>query len=127
MSSVQINKKFKLSSLVNSRIKVYTITNREYTGTLLSFDKHMNLVLSDVEESRITKKTWSKLKKHQNEEGSEIEKEKRSLGLIILKGDQIVCLNLVVDKLTDVSERIIKVPKSIKQKASTTTKKKVIV
>ena len=56
-----------MSDLINFRIKIITIDNRTYLGTLLSFDKHMNLVLSDTEESRITKKSYSQLKETHTE------------------------------------------------------------
>lgn len=45
-----------MSDLINNRLKIHTVDNRTYTGTLLSFDKHLNLVLADTEEARITKK-----------------------------------------------------------------------
>ena len=79
-----------MSDLINFRIKIITIDNRTYLGTLLSFDKHMNLVLSDTEESRITKKSY-----------------KRNLGLIILRGDQVVSFTIESNApLTDVKSRL---------------------
>lgn len=47
-----------MSDLINNRLKIHTVDNRTYTGTLLSFDKHLNLVLADTEEARITKKVY---------------------------------------------------------------------
>lgn len=94
-----------MSDLINFRIKIITIDNRTYLGTLLSFDKHMNLVLSDTEESRITKKSYSQLKKHTP--NVEPVYEKRNLGLIILRGDQVVSFTIESNApLTDVKSRL---------------------
>lgn len=94
-----------MSDLINFRIKIITIDNRTYLGTLLSFDKHMNLVLSDTEESRITKKSYSQLKKHTP--NVEPVYDKRNLGLIILRGDQVVSFTIESNApLTDVKSRL---------------------
>ncbi|RCK63095.1 Small nuclear ribonucleoprotein-associated protein B [Candida viswanathii] len=115
MSSIAINKKTKLSNILNHQIKIHTIDNRYYVGTLLSFDKHMNLVLSDTFESRITKKSYSQLKKH--ELGAAPVYEKRNLGLIILRGEQIVSLTIEsAAPITSVKDRVIKQPVSRKIK-----------
>ena len=68
---------------------------RMIVGTFLAFDKHMNLVLSETEEIRIIKP-----KKQSKQvfvsvliEIGGIEKEiKRSLGLVILRGVNIVSM-----------------------------------
>lgn len=108
-----ITKKTKMSDLINNRLKIHTIDNRTYTGTLLSFDKHLNLVLADTEEARITKKSLMNLRSQSQKKAnkklpigsastttplfpSEIPKSnkpdlaKRHVGLIILRGEQIV-------------------------------------
>lgn len=77
----------------------------------------MNLVLSDTVESRITKKSHSQLKKHQQPEGEEPVYEKRNLGLIILRGEQIVSLSIESNGvISNVKDRIIKQPISRKKK-----------
>ena len=65
-------------------------------GTFLAFDKHMNLVLSETEEIRVIK---AKKKGPNNLHLSftlflgDLEKEiKRSLGLVILRGESIVTM-----------------------------------
>lgn len=71
-----------------------TIDGYQFIGTLLSFDKHMNLVLADCEEFRITKKTLINLKKQSKNskiiDESNIQEQKRLLGLVILRGEQII-------------------------------------
>ncbi|EWC43908.1 hypothetical protein DRE_01260 [Drechslerella stenobrocha 248] len=64
---------------------------RQLTGTLLAFDKHMNLVLADTEEFRRTKRKATK--SNPNAPTTEVE-EKRTLGLIILRGMTIVSLSV---------------------------------
>lgn len=95
-----------MSDLINYRIKISTIDNRSYIGTLLAFDKHLNLVLSDTIESRITKKSYSELKKSNNPTEIKPTLDKRSLGLIILRGDQIVSLVIESAPLTSVGSRL---------------------
>lgn len=58
---------------------------RSIVGTFLAFDKHLNLVLSESEEFRTLKSKGG---------ASLIEErtEKRSLGLIIIRGENVVSL-----------------------------------
>lgn len=100
-----------MSDLINNRLKIHTVDNRTYTGTLLSFDKHLNLVLADTEEARITKKSLQDLRTQSQKKANrklpisssntplfptEIPKSnkpdlaRRHVGLIILRGEQIV-------------------------------------
>lgn len=95
-----------MTDLINYRIRLSTIDNRTYIGTLLAFDKHLNLVLSDTVESRITKKSIAELKKSPNPTEITPVLDKRNLGLIIIRGDQIVSLVIESAPLTSVSSRI---------------------
>ncbi|CUM65982.1 uncharacterized protein PRCAT00003636001 [Priceomyces carsonii] len=95
-----------MSDLISYRMKVTTKDNRNFVGSLLAFDKHYNLVLSDTEELRITKKTYQELKRNVGETSKLILEEKRSLGLIILRGDQIVTLNIESPPPLDATKRI---------------------
>lgn len=71
----------KFIAWINYRVRVIIQDSRMLVGTLLAFDKHMNLVLADTEEY-----TRIKAKK----EGEVDKEKKRSLGLIILRGENIV-------------------------------------
>ncbi|KIY70810.1 Sm-like ribonucleo protein [Cylindrobasidium torrendii FP15055 ss-10] len=80
----------KMLSLVNWRLKVTINDGRALTGQMLAFDKHMNLVLADCEEFRRVRQ-----KKKAGEEGPAPEQEiKRTLGLVILRGESVVSLSV---------------------------------
>lgn len=69
-----------MADLVNYRLRVVTLDGRQFTGTMLAFDKHMNLVLSDTEEFRVVKNS-----------GNEV---KRTMGLVILRGETVVSVTV---------------------------------
>lgn len=78
----------KLLRYVEHRLRVTLHDNRTIVGTFLAFDKHLNLVLSEAEEFRIIK---SKGGVGLLEERT----EKRSLGLVLIRGENVI--NLAVD------------------------------
>ncbi|ODV81253.1 uncharacterized protein CANTADRAFT_25459 [Suhomyces tanzawaensis NRRL Y-17324] len=121
-----VTKKTKMSDLVNYRLKILSIDNRYFVGTLLAFDTHMNLVLADTEESRITNKSLQALKDSSNT--SKPVYDKRSLGLIVLRGEQIVSLSIESPPAVDPKKRLglekgkgiskpLKTPVSVKAKS----------
>ena len=57
---------------------------RSIVGTFLAFDKHLNLVLSEAEEFRILRKSGTAL--------LEERQERRSLGLVLVRGENVVSL-----------------------------------
>lgn len=56
---------------------------RSIVGTFLAFDKHLNLVLSEAEEFRVSKKNAGIIEERT---------EKRSLGLVLIRGENVVSL-----------------------------------
>lgn len=76
----------KLLRYVEHRIRVTLTDSRYIIGTFLAFDKHLNLVLVDTEEFRALR--------NKNDKSAVVEerKEKRSLGFIILRGENVVSI-----------------------------------
>lgn len=76
--------------LINWRLKVTINDGRALTGQMLAFDRHMNLVLADCEEFRRVRP-----KKKAGETETPAEQEmKRTLGLVILRGETVVSLSV---------------------------------
>lgn len=75
-------------SLINHIVKITMNDGRTLMGKMLAFDRHMNLVLADCEEFRRIKKK----RKQGDQEVSESVEQKRTLGLVILRGETIVSL-----------------------------------
>jgi small nuclear ribonucleoprotein B and B' len=75
----------KLLKYVEHRLRVTLHDSRYIIGTFLAFDKHLNLVLSEAEEFRMLKsKGGSALLEERT--------EKRSLGLVLIRGENVVSL-----------------------------------
>jgi small nuclear ribonucleoprotein (snRNP)-like protein len=80
----------KMLGLINWRLKVTINDGRALTGQMLAFDRHMNLVLADCEEFRRVRP-----KKKPGETETPAEQEmKRTLGLVILRGETVVSLSV---------------------------------
>lgn len=75
---------------------------RQITGQLLAFDVHMNLVLSEAEEFRRPKRALKG-----TSDGS-IPDEKRTLGLIILRGEWICSVSVEGPPPADPRDRLAK-------------------
>jgi small nuclear ribonucleoprotein B and B' len=76
-------------SLINWRLKVTINDGRTLTGQMLAFDRHMNLVLAECEEFRRVRP------KKKAGEGAAPEQElKRTLGLVILRGETVVSISV---------------------------------
>ncbi|KAK9468650.1 hypothetical protein V1512DRAFT_251138 [Lipomyces arxii] len=92
------SKRAKMADLVNYRMRIILEDGRQFTGQMLAFDKFMNIVLADCEEFRLTKR-GAAAKRQSARTGvstsaSENVEEKRTLGLIILRGENIVSVSV---------------------------------
>lgn len=98
-----------MQNLINYRMRVTLNDGRQMTGQMLAFDKHMNLVLADTEEFR---KVRSKAKSGAppapgSAAASMVEQEeKRTLGLVILRGTNIVSCSVEGPPPSDPSARL---------------------
>lgn len=102
MSQVQVKQDARLPDLIGFRLRVLTQDGRVYVGELLAFDKFMNLVLKNCIEERIPRTQLDKLK-DDNSDKTNIKVEKRTLGLAILRGEQV--LSTVVQDKPQLSKR----------------------
>ncbi|KAG0669552.1 hypothetical protein C6P45_003623 [Maudiozyma exigua] len=112
MSHVSVKHNSRLSDLIGYKLRVLTEDGRVYIGELMSFDKHMNIILSDCVEERIPKQDQLKLRQGKNDNSVKV--EKRTLGLIILRGKHILT-TVVQDKpLMTKKERLVQEKKQNK-------------
>ncbi|RKO85711.1 hypothetical protein BDK51DRAFT_21901, partial [Blyttiomyces helicus] len=79
----------KILALLNHRLRITILDGRTLIGQMLAFDKHMNMVLADCEEFRKIKSKGGNAG-----EGQPEREEKRTLGLVILRGETIVTLSV---------------------------------
>ncbi|GAA6043947.1 hypothetical protein JCM8097_000919 [Rhodosporidiobolus ruineniae] len=96
----------KMTAIINYRVRVVLNDSRALVGQLLAFDKHMNLVLAECDEFRRVKRKGGAKAAGAADEDEEEDEMKRTLGLVILRGETIVTLSVegpppvTEDKLT---------------------------
>lgn len=79
-----------MQNLIDYRVRITMNDGRQLTGLLMAFDKFMNVVLADTEEfRRIRRRPTTKAQTDALEQ-----EEKRTLGLIILRGEQVVSISV---------------------------------
>ncbi|KAM7217382.1 small nuclear ribonucleoprotein [Rhypophila decipiens] len=100
------NKQGKMAGYINYRMRVTLLDGRQMTGQMLAFDKHMNLVLADTEEFRKNKRKQTKSVAPGSSTQTIEQEEKRTLGLVILRGAQIVSLSVESPPPADPSARL---------------------
>src|SRR5271169_5102671 len=104
-NAVQAGKGSKLQNLIDYRIRVTMNDGRQLTGLLMAFDKFMNIVLADTEEFRRIKRR-STTKAQTSDAAAVEQEEKRTLGLVILRGEQVVSLSVDAPPVSENTGRL---------------------
>jgi small nuclear ribonucleoprotein (snRNP)-like protein len=101
-NTVQAGKGSKMQNLIDYRVRITLNDGRQLTGLLMAFDKFMNLVLADTEEfRRIKRRSTTKAQTDATEQ-----EEKRTLGLVILRGEQVVSLSVDAPPVSENTGRL---------------------
>lgn len=86
---MQVKHNSRLADLINYKLRVITQDGRVYVGELLAFDKHMNVVLGDCVEECVLRRELDSVRRS-GVEKVDLKVKKRVLGLVILRGEQVL-------------------------------------
>ncbi|RCI15547.1 hypothetical protein L249_3395 [Ophiocordyceps polyrhachis-furcata BCC 54312] len=98
----------KQGKMINWRMRVILNDGRQMTGQMCAFDKHMNLVLADTEEFRRVRRRQTRTPAPGAEPVTQVveTEEKRTLGLIIVRGAHVVSVSAESPPPADPSARL---------------------
>ncbi|KAG8342108.1 putative small nuclear ribonucleoprotein [Trypanosoma vivax] len=82
---------------INRTLQITLTDGRELTGKLLVYDRHMNVVLADTQESR---KETKKMK----DAGIS---PQRNLGLIVLRGEHVMAVSVVENSKGEEGKQVV--------------------